>query len=491
MSAPPRLNLSTLAHLPTSVRRPDYDITAIKQGIVHLGIGAFHRAHQAVYVDDCLKTDPLWGITGVSLRSADTANALQPQDGLYTIAVTDSDEVKHRVIGSVRDVLVNEASSAQLLQRMTAPETGILSTTVTEKGYCHDPATGDLNQGHPDIQADLANPSNPHSAIGLITEALHLRRSAGLKPFSILCCDNLPNNGPTVARIVSQYADLLDAGLGRYISENVAFPATMVDRIVPATTDTERHAISKALGVTDAWPVATEPFSQWVIEDHFTLGRPAFETAGAEMTKHVLPFEHMKLRMLNGSHSTLAYLGYLAGHETVADAIADLPFRRLIDDLMTKEVMPTLLMPASVDVAAYRDALLARFSNRGLKHRTWQIAMDGTQKLPQRLLGTIRDRLNKGQSIDHLTLGVAGWMRYVIGRDEKGQPIDIRDPMAEQLSQIAAAHGHDFEQYAAALFRISKVFGTDLPLDPRFAIPTTTHLRGLLKHGARATLARL
>jgi fructuronate reductase len=490
MTTPPRLSLTTLPNLNKAIQQPDYDITAIKGGIVHLGIGAFHRAHQAVYVDDCLKADPRWGITGASLRTADTANALHPQDGLYAIAVTDSDNVRHRIIGSVRNVLVKGSRSAELLAIMAAADTRIVSTTVTEKGYCHDPATGDLHQGHPDILADLANPRNPHTTIGLIAEALRLRKEAGLKPFSLLCCDNLPNNGPTVKRLVSQYAGLLDADLGQFIAENVTFPATMVDRIVPATTDSDREAITQAIGAIDAWPVATEPFSQWVIEDKFTLGRPAFETAGAEMTSNVLPFEHMKLRMLNGSHSTLAYLGYLAGHETVADTIADAPFHRLIHGLMTKEVMPTLAMPTGVDTVAYRDALLARFANRGLRHRTWQIAMDGTQKLPQRLLGTIRDRLNRGETIQHLTLGVAGWMRYVMGKDEKGQAIDIRDPMADQLRQIAATDGHDVERYAAALFRISKVFGSDLPDDPRFALSVITHLRHLLQDGARATVAK-
>jgi fructuronate reductase len=490
LTIPARLSFATLAQLPPAIRRPDYEIGSVKRGILHLGIGAFHRAHQAVTIDDCLGSDPRWGITGASLRSADTAQALNPQDGLYTISVTNNESVQHRIIGSVRDVIVNGAQSTKLLDAMTAPDTRIVSTTVTEKGYCHDPATGDLNQAHPDIQADLANPRNPHSAIGLIAEALRLRRLAGLQPFTLLCCDNLPNNGPTVAKIVSQYAGLLDPVLGDYIKEQVAFPATMVDRIVPATTDTERAAVAKALGVRDAWPVATEPFSQWVIEDKFTLGRPAFETAGAEITSNVLPFEHMKLRMLNGNHSTLAYLGYLAGHETVADAIADAPFRQLIHALMTKEIMPTLAMPQNVDVAAYRDALLARFSNRGLRHRTWQIAMDGTQKLPQRLLGTIRDRLARNESIALLALGVAAWMRYALGKDEKGQTIDLRDPMVDQLRQIAETEGHDVDRYAAALFRIAKIFGTDLPHDPRFTSAVTTHLRHLLQIGARQTIVK-
>jgi fructuronate reductase len=483
-----RLNRPALKILPVGVQRPQYDLDGVTKGIVHLGIGAFHRAHQAVYVDDCLKGDPRWGIVGASLRSRETADALNPQDGLYTTAISNTDGTQYRVIGSVREVLVNGADSAPLLAAMSNPQIRIVSLTVTEKGYCHAPASGDLNTDHADIQHDLASPHNPRSAIGLIAEALRIRRASGLKPFTVLCCDNLPNNGPSVARIVSQYAALFNADLGKFIADDVAFPATMVDRIVPATTDAERQAVEQALGFSDAWPVATEPFSQWVIEDRFTLGRPAFEQAGAEMTGDVMPFEHMKLRMLNGSHSTLTYLGYLAGHETVADAIADPPFRSLVHKLMSDEVMPTLAMPGSVDVAAYRDALLERFSNRGLRHRTWQIAMDGTQKLPQRLLGTIRDRLATDNSITVLALGVAGWMRYVLGTDEKAQPIDVRDPQADLLNSIARSDGHNVDRYASALFRLSTVFGDDLPNDPRFTKPVTTHLRNLLEHGTRKSV---
>jgi fructuronate reductase len=486
-----RLGLATLNDLPAAVQRPQYDPRSTGQGIVHLGIGAFHRAHQAVYVDDCLSADPRWGILGASLRNGETAQALNPQDGLYSIAISGTQGVHRRVIGAVRSVLLYGGDARPLLTAMAGEDTRIVSLTVTEKGYAHVPATGDLNEADAAIQADLANPRNPRSAIGLVSEALRLRRSAGLKPFTVLCCDNLPSNGPTVRRIVLHYAALVDADLARWIADEARFPATMVDRIVPATTDEDRSAAASALGLVDAWPVATEPFSQWVIEDFFTLDRPAFETAGAQMTRDVAPFEHMKLRMLNGSHSTLAYLGFLAGHETVADAIADAPFNALVHGLMTEEVMPVLAMPDGVDVAGYRDALLARFANPGLRHRTWQIAMDGTQKLPQRLLGTIRERLKRGQPINRLALGVAGWMRYVMGKDEAGQPIDIRDPQAAVLAGIAATHGHDVDSYASALFRLESVFGQDLPNDPEFTGPVTGHLRRLLTEGARRAVSNL
>ncbi|MGL4637925.1 MAG: mannitol dehydrogenase family protein [Beijerinckiaceae bacterium] len=486
-----RLSLASLADLPASIRRPDYDPSAITPGIVHLGIGAFHRAHQAVYIDDLLRQYPDWAIIAASLRSPATADALNPQDGLYTVNVSGPDGLSRRIIGSVRKVLVCPADTAALLDTMSDPAIRIVMMTVTEKGYCHDPATGKLDEAHVDVLADLANPNNPRSVPGLLVEALRRRRVAGVAPFTVVCCDNLPSNGRTVKRIVSRFAQLRDAELGEYVSKHVAFPCTMVDRIVPATTDEDRLATTKDLGVEDRWPVAAEPFSQWVVEDHFPSGRPPLETVGVQMVADVAPFERMKLRMLNGSHSTLAYLGYLAGHETVAEAIANPVIHRLVHRLMTEEIIPTLNVPEGTDLGAYRDALLSRFANPGLRHRTWQIAMDGTQKLPQRLLGTIRDRLARDQSIDCLAMGVAGWMRYVMGRDEQGGAIDVRDPMAETLAAVSQQHGHDAGQYSRALFAIEAVFGADLPADPRFTVPVTSHLEQLLALGSAAAVAKL
>jgi fructuronate reductase len=262
----------------------------------------------------------------------------------------------------------------------------------------------------------------------------------------------------------------------------------MVDRIVPATTDTDRAAAREALGVEDAWPIATEPFTQWVIEDRFPGGRPRLEEAGAQLVADVAPYELMKLRLLNGAHSTLAYLGYLAGYETVADVMADPAFARLIAGLMDEEVTPTLQVPAGADLAGYKRSLLARFRNPALRHRTWQIAMDGSQKLPQRLLGTVRDRLAAGAPIDRLALGVAAWMRYVMGLDERGAPIDVRDPLRERLRAITDAAGPDSARLAPALMGVREIFGDDLPGDPRFAGAVTRALESLLRRGARATV---
>ena len=484
-----RLNDDSLADLPEGIRRPAYDRRAVKTGIVHLGVGAFHRAHQAVYTDDVLGEDPRWGIVAASLRSPDTYDALQPQDGLYTLSVRSQDGEALRVVGSIGRVIVAPRATDDLLDVMADAQTRIVTLTVTEKGYCHDPATGTLNEAHPDIVHDLAYLRTPRSAPGFIIEALRRRRRAGVPPFTVVTCDNLPSNGRTLKRVLTRFAELVDPDLGRFVASEVSCPSTMVDRIVPATSDQDRERIGQALGVEDAWPVVTEPFTQWVIEDRFPQGRPAWEKAGAEFVADVEPYEHMKLRLLNGSHSTLAYLGYLAGYETVADTMADPAFVRLVEGLMDEEVTPTLHMPPGADLAAYKRALIARFRNPALKHRTWQIAMDGSQKLPQRLLGTVRDRLQGGASIARLSLGVAAWMRYVTGVGEKGAPIDVRDPMAARLRELADRAGGAAESLASALFAVREIFGDDLPKDSRFTGAVTANLARLYEKGARRTVS--
>lgn len=485
---PATLSNATLPALPKSVERPAYDRASVTPGIVHLGIGAFHRAHQAVYTDGILKIEPGWGIIGASLRSADTRDALKPQDGLYTLAIRSGEGERLRVIGSVVDVVVASEERERLLAAMADPRIRIVSLTVTEKGYCHDPATGALNETHPDILHDLAVPHAPRAVPGLIIEAIARRRAAGTPPFTVLTCDNLPSNGKLVKRLLDRFAALRDPDLGAYVAGEIWCPATMVDRITPATTDEDRARIAKDLGVSDAWPVVTEPFSQWVIEDRFSAGRPAWDSAGAEFVSDVEPYELMKLRLLNGAHSSLAYLGYLAGYETVSDVMADPDFERFVRGLM-EEATPTLHVPASTDLAAYKAALIQRFKNPALRHRTWQICMDGSQKLPQRLLGTIRDCLELGRPFDRLALGVAGWMRYVTGIDEKGRAIDVRDPLAERLRGIADNAGPFAERLAPALIGIDAIFGRDLADDARFVEAVTEKLRMLFASGARRGVA--
>jgi fructuronate reductase len=487
-----RLGSDALAHLVADIERPRYDRESVRVGIVHLGIGAFHRAHQAVYVDDRLAAGERdWAICGASLRSPDTRDALGPQDGLYTLAARSGDSERLRIVGSVLDLLVAPENPEALIRAMSDPAVRIVSLTVTEKGYCHDPATGHLKEDHPDIVADLADQSRPGTAPGFLVEALRRRRESGIAPFTVLCCDNLPANSHTVRQVVAGFAALRDTDLGRWIEDEVTFPSTMVDRIVPATTDEDRAAIAARLGVGDAWPVVTEPFSQWVIEDRFPSGRPRLEDAGAELVADVAPYELMKLRLLNGSHSTLAYLGYLAGYETIAETMADPVFAQLVKGLMDEEVTPTLMVPPGADLAGYKTSLLERFANPALKHRTWQIAMDGSQKLPQRLLGTVRDRLRAGAPIEWLALGIAGWMRYATGVDERGRPIDVRDPLSERLLKIGRDSGLAAERLAPAYLHIRDIFGDDLPADPRFTEPVTRALAALIQSGAKRTVEGL
>ncbi|WP_152047547.1 mannitol dehydrogenase family protein [Aureimonas psammosilenae] len=482
-----RLSDATLSELSPEVERPGYRRAEARIGIVHLGLGAFHRAHQAVYTEDVLsKGDLSWGISGVSLRSPDTRDALEPQDGLYTLSIRDGSGDRFRAIGSILECLVAPQDPEAVLARMSAADTRIISLTVTEKGYCHHPATGELDEAHPDIRHDLGQPNRPKSAVGFLVEALARRREKGVPPFTVLSCDNLPANGRTVQRVVARFAALRDPALGRLIEEEVSFPSTMVDRIVPATTDADRALVAKALRMEDAWPVMAEPFTQWVIEDRFPGGRPDWN---ATFVEDVEPFELMKLRLLNGSHSTLAYLGYLAGHETVADAMGAPGFEALLRGLMRDEASPTLAPLPGFDLSAYRDQLLARFRNPALRHRTWQIAMDGSQKLPQRLLGTIRDRLAANQPFDRLALGVAAWMVYVRGVDEKGNAIDVRDPLAKDLAEATNGCTTPTELLDACL-RFETVFGRDLPLSQPFRAAVERGLEQLLAQGAAQTVAR-
>lgn len=436
MAAGSRLGAATLATI-RAAATPTYDRSAVTEGIVHLGVGAFHRAHQAVYVDDCLGADERdWGITGVSLRSPDTRDALGPQDGLYTIAVRRGGGDALRVIGSMKSLLVAPEDPEAVLARLANPATRIVTLTVTEKAYLRG-ANGGLDAGHADIAWDIANSDRPRTVFGFIAGALVRRRAAGVPPFTVLCCDNLPANGETVRRLMLQFAGLAGGDLGKFIESDVAFPSTMVDRIVPATTDADRQRVSGALGVEDAWPVMTEPFMQWVVEENFPSGRPRWEKFGVTMVKDVAPFEDMKLRLLNGAHSGIAYLGLLLGHPTVADAFGDPLIRGFVDRLWA-EAIPTLPKDAGLDINAYTAALAERFSNPALRHRTAQIGMDGSQKLPQRIIASARLRLKAGQPITQLMLVAAAWIAACRERG-RGLPAGhFIDPLDARLAEIFA-----------------------------------------------------
>ncbi|MDP3342449.1 mannitol dehydrogenase family protein [Frigidibacter sp.] len=453
-------------------------------GIVHLGLGAFFRAHGAIFVAEAMQASGGdWGIIGVSLQSPGTRDKLRPQGWAYAALELGPDGETPQVVAVLRDVLVAPEDPQAVLDAMASPAVKIVSLTVTEKGYCHEPSTGRLNVDHPDIVHDLAGPL-PRSAPGFLVRALAARRAAGTPPFTVLCCDNLPENGRVVRGVVLDLARLIDPGLADWIAAEGAFPCAMVDRIVPATTAADLDRLEAATGLRDEAPVMHEPFRQWVIEDDFVGGaRPDLGAVGVQMVADVTPYEHMKLRMLNGTHSSLAYLGYLAGHETIADTVADPVFARFAGRLWKDEIIPALTPPPGEDLEAYADALAARYANPAIRHRTWQIAMDGSQKLPQRILGTIAEGRAAGRPVPGLNLAVAAWMRYTSGTDEAGKPIEVKDPLAPQL---AALWQDDPSATVAGFLALSQVFPAALREDAGFAAELTATLARLVEQGARA-----
>ncbi len=484
------LSLAGLASLPDSVAAPKYDPRDIATGVLHLGLGAFHRAHQAVYTDDILAADPRWGICGVSLKTPRAIDALSAQDGLYTLLTRSGDGVAPRVIGSLRETLFAGADRERLIARFADPKIRVVSSTVTEKGYCHDPATGALNLAHPEIVHDLAHQDAPESAVGIVVAGLAARRAAAAGPVTFVCCDNLPHNGRLVEGLVLALAERRDPALAAWVRANVTFPCTMVDRIVPATTAADLADAQRLLGVSDAAPVAAEPFGQWIIEDRFAGARPPWDAAGAQFVADVAPFEWMKLRLLNGSHSTLAYLGFMLGHEFVWQASQDPDLAQLVERQMATEIVPTLTPPPGIDLQEYCRQLLERFRNSALPHRTQQIAMDGSQKLPQRLLGTIRDRMRAGASWRHLALAVAAWIRYASGVDERGTKIDVKDPLASAFAEIVREAQGDPVAIADGFLDLKSVFGSDLAAHHAFREAVRANVIALVRNGARATLLR-
>ncbi len=458
-------------------------------GIVHLGLGAFARAHLALYTEDARAAGGTadWGILGVSLQRPDQRDLLAPQDCLYTALERGPEGPTTRLVTCLTGILVAPEDPEAVLAAMSAAPTRIVTLTITEKGYCHDPATGRLNLSHPTIAHDLAHPAAPRGAIGFLVEALRRRQAAGLRPFTVLCCDNLPSNGRVVGALVAEFATRRDPALAAWIAAEGRFPCAMVDRIVPATTPADVAEVERLTGASDAAPVVHEPFRQWVIEDRFVDGaRPHWEAGGAQFVAEVEPFEHMKLRLLNGAHSALAYLGYLGGHETIAEAMADPAYAGFVERLWRDEIIPVVPPPPQTDLLAYVAALAARFANPAIRHRTWQIAMDGSQKLPQRLLGTIRERLARDLPFPCLALAIAGWIRYVGGTDERGEPIDVRDPLAEKLRAVQADWPEDPEARVRAVLGLREIFGADLAEAPRFLAAVAAAYRDLWAHGARA-----
>lgn len=456
------LTPGNLAHAKPALRLPRCDRAKVEIGIAHIGPGAFHRAHQAFYVDEILTRDPRWGICAISLQTAGVRDALMPQAGLYTLAILD-EKPAFRLIGAIQEVLVAPEGPEKVLARLADPRTQVVTITVTEKGYCLD-AAGNLNTAHPAIRHDWSNRAQPQSLIGTLTEALRRRRANGTAPFAAISCDNLSDNGARLRQAVVHFARDLDRDLAQWIEAEVAFPRTMVDSITPATDDALKARVAEATGLVDAWPVQREAFAQWVIEDMAGLG-PDWETVGVTLTGDVTAYERAKLRLLNGAHSSLAYLGLLKGYETVAEAMGDPPLASFIRTLMTLDIAPIVRSPKELDIGAYIDDILQRFRNAAVRHQLAQIAWDGSQKLPVRLLPTITENLITGRPVARLCLPVAAWMHFARRQVQAGRP--LVDPLAAAIAQCASVRG-DATDEVSRFLQLREVFQPGLTGNAEF-----------------------
>lgn len=483
-----RLSPSTLGCVPRDFVVPRYDRGTVRTGVVHLGLGAFHRAHQAAVFEAALCAgDMRWGVLGASLRSAKVRDDLNAQGGLYTLVTRDHDIQNAAVIGAIKNVLVAPEDPGHLVRQMSGPNIDLVTLTVTEKGYHLDPA-GNLAVADRDVQADLGSLRAPRTAVGFITGALQARRAARLAPFTVLSCDNLPANGEKLRAAVLQMAQAHDPALSRWIEQEGAFPSSMVDRIVPASEAQDIAALAARLGIEDHAMVKTEPFFQWVIEDQFCGPRPDFTALGVQLTDDVAPWETAKLRLLNGAHSAIAYLGGLAGLDFVHEAV-DRPEICAFVEKLWNEAAETLQTPGGMNLDDYRWQLLERFRNPALQHRTRQIAQDGSQKLPQRLLAPLAWRRERGIGTDALNLAIAAWIRWQAGRDDAGNIFVVEDPQAARLKAILASARSPRERVDAVVAE-SGVVPPGLA-DEQWIKQVSANLETLERIGSLATLRAL
>ena len=470
---------------------PDYDRTGITAGIVHFGVGGFHRAHQAMVIDQLLRVGQArdFGICGVGVLPQDRrmADVMRDQDGLYTLVLKHADGTREaRVIGSIVDYLFAPDDPDAVVERMSLPEVRIVSLTVTEGGYNFDQVSGEFIATDPAVQHDLQHPESPSTVFGFVAAALQRRRARGVEPFTVMSCDNIQGNGHVARTMFTAFARLLDPDLAAWMDQSVQFPNSMVDRITPVTTDEDRSEVRTRFGIQDGWPVVAEPFFQWVLEDQFGLGRPPYEQAGVQVVADVEPYELMKLRLLNASHQGLCYFGYLAGYRYAHEATQDPAIATFLRAYMDREATPTLQPVPGIDLEDYKATLIERFSNPEIRDTLARLCAESSDRIPKWLLPVVRENLAAGRDVSLSAAICASWARYDEAVDEQGQAITIVDRLADELRTLASAQTED----PTIFIRNTVLFG-QLGDDPRFADPYVAALRRLWSEGARATVASL
>lgn len=483
-----RLRTATVRGLGDQIAIPAYDRSDLTVGIVHIGTGAFHRSHQAAYLDQLLNAGQAlnWAICGIDLLPVDRpkAEVFARQDGLYTLMVKHADgSIEPRVIGVLADYVFAPDAPELAISRLTDPRTRVVTLTVTEGGYNVHPETGEFDTANPAVQADLRRGAVPTTVFGFVTEALRRRRADHVPPFTVASCDNVQANGDLAHRMFAAFADLAEPGLGDWIREQVAFPNSMVDRITPATTADDIARLRADFGIDDGWPVVCEPFRQWVLEDNFPAGRPPWESCGVQLVSDVSAYEQMKLRLLNVGHQALGYAGYLAGYRYAHEAATDPVFAKFVTGYMQAEARPTLMSVPGIDLDAYIGTLLERFSNPTIRDTLARLCAFSTDRIPKWLLPVIRDNLAAGGEVTRSAAIVASWARYAEGNDESGQRIEVVDRLRDEVMQRAAGQHDD----PLSFVRNDRLFG-DLAGHDRFAAAYLRSLAWFHQVGARATL---
>jgi mannitol 2-dehydrogenase len=487
-----KLNRHNLHRLAPEVQLPAYSLSDTRQGIAHIGVGGFHRAHQAYYTDALMNTGQAldWAICGVGLRAEDrrARDDLKEQDYLFTLfELGDSDDTEVRVIGAIRDMLLAEDGAQALIDKLADPQIRIVSLTITEGGYCIDDSNGEFMAHLPQILHDLANPGAPTTVFGFLCSALEKRRGAGTPAFTIMSCDNLPHNGAVTRKALLAFATLRDKGLRDWIEQNVSFPNAMVDRITPMTSTAHRLQLADKHAVDDAWPVVCEPFVQWVLEDKFVNGRPAWEQVGVQFTDDVSPYEEMKIKLLNGSHLALTYLGFLKGYRFVHDTMNDPLFVRYMRAYMDLDVTPQLAPVPGIDLTDYKDTLVARFSNQAIADQLERVCSDGSSKFPKFTIPTINRLIADGRETKRAALVVAAWAMYLKGVDENGDTYAIPDPRAEFCKGLVA----DDALMTQRLLAVEEIFGTAIPRSAEFVAAFEWCCDSLREVGVTRTLERV